>query len=65
MPYLTRQRIEQAMVQIREGKAGLTEISCLVGYDDYTYFSRVFKKLAGVSPREYRDRCLAEKGGPI
>ena len=59
-PYLARRRIEQAMAQIKEGKAGLNEISCLVGYDDYTYFSRVFKKLAGVSPREFRDRCLTE-----
>lgn len=65
MPYLTRQRIEQAMAQIKEGKAGLTEISCLVGYDDYAYFSRVFKKVAGISPREYKDRCLAEKGETI
>lgn len=63
MPYLTRRRIERAMEQIREGKTGLTEISFLVGYDDYTYFSRVFKKIAGVSPREYKDRCLAGQGG--
>ena len=62
-PYLARRRIEQAMAQIKEGKAGLNEISCLVGYDDYTYFSRVFKKLAGISPREFRDRCLAEGEG--
>ena len=25
----------------------------MVGYDDYTYFSRVFKKNTGFSPREY------------
>jgi len=57
MPYLTRRRIEKAMEHIREGKAGLMEISFLVGFDDYTYFSRVFKKFAGVSPREYKGRC--------
>lgn len=62
MPYLTRRRIEQAMEQIREGKAGLTEISFLVGYDDYTYFSRVFKKQTGISPREYKSRYLNGQG---
>ena len=28
----------------------------MVGYDDYTYFSRVFRKNTGESPREYRSR---------
>ena len=32
----------------------LTEIAFLTGCDDYTYFSRVFKKITGKSPREYR-----------
>ena len=36
----------------------MTEIAFLVGYDDYTYFSRVFRKVVGVSPRDYRNRIL-------
>ena len=32
------------------------EISDKVGFDSAFYFSKVFKKLAGVSPREYMQR---------
>lgn len=52
--YIARFRIEKACRHICEATGSLTEISYLVGYDDYTYFSRVFKKVTGQSPREYK-----------
>ena len=58
MMYLAKRRMEKAVEHMKEGKVGLTEISFLVGYDDYTYFSRVFKKIMGMSPREYKTRYL-------
>ena len=63
--YLTGRRMEKAMEHIRESTAGLTEIAFLVGYDDYTYFSRVFRKVVGVSPREYRHRILGGEEAAI
>ena len=33
---------------------GLTEISEIIGYDNPLYFSRIFKKVKGLSPSEYR-----------
>lgn len=65
MMYLAKRRIGKAIELMTEDKVGLTEISFLVGYDDYTYFSRVFKKVTGLSPREYKSRHLAEKGGGV
>lgn len=34
--------------------SNLTEIAFMVGYDDYTYFNKVFRKHTGISPREYK-----------
>ena len=53
--YITRKRIEKARKLIARSDAILTEIAFLVGYNDYSYFNRVFKKSVGMSPREYRN----------
>lgn len=58
--YITRKRMEKAKEYVRDMKMSLTEIAFLVGYDDYTYFSRVFKKNTGMNPREYRSRHKEE-----
>jgi AraC family transcriptional activator of pobA len=34
----------------------LKEIANLLGYDDYPYFSRLFRKVTGVSPLSFRDK---------
>ncbi len=54
MLYIAKKRIEKSIELIREGSANLTDISSLVGYDDYAYFNRVFRKITGKSPREYK-----------
>lgn len=55
MIYLSTVRVERAKELMAQGKHNITEIAQLVGYNDYAYFSRVFKKLAGVSPKVYRE----------
>ncbi|WP_185897384.1 response regulator transcription factor [Paenibacillus zeisoli] len=52
--YLTRVRIERASELLREGEATISEISSRVGYSDHSYFTKVFRKLKGVSPSQYR-----------
>ena len=47
--------MEQAVRLMKDEEKKLETISFLVGYDDYNYFSRVFRKKVGVSPREYRN----------
>ncbi|HEY8500782.1 MAG TPA: response regulator [Clostridia bacterium] len=54
MLYIAKKRIEKSIQLIEEGKYSLTDISYLVGYDDYPYFNRVFRKITGKSPREYK-----------
>lgn len=56
MLYIAKRRMEKAKEHIRQSKLSLTEISQLVGYGDYAYFNRVFHKVTGISPREYKER---------
>ncbi len=60
MLYIARKRIDKAKELIAENSATLTDISSLVGYDDYAYFNRVFRKITGKSPRDYK-AILQEK----
>lgn len=55
MVYITRTRMEKARTYMKDPEINLTEIAFLVGYDDYTYFNRVFRKVMGMSPRDYRN----------
>jgi YesN/AraC family two-component response regulator len=56
MFYIANIRVEKAKELLKKNKLNITDIALLVGYDDYSYFSRVFKKIAGLSPREYREK---------
>lgn len=56
--YLTRMRVEASIALMKDSSRKLEAISFAVGYDDYNYFSRVFRKSTGVSPSEYRRRQL-------
>jgi two-component system response regulator YesN len=52
--YLTEIRIKKAKELLRMTNLRSTEISYQVGYSDPHYFSHVFGKYTGFSPREFR-----------
>ncbi|MDB5054214.1 MAG: yesN2 [Bacilli bacterium] len=52
--YLTRLRIDKAKDLIGREELSLKEVCYEVGYNDPNYFSRVFKKVTGMSPTEHR-----------
>lgn len=53
--YLNRVRIEKACLLLKENPGlSISDISSLVGYSDHSYFTRVFRKLMGISPSQYR-----------
>lgn len=65
--YLTRVRIQRSKELLRYESFRLTDIAQLVGVEDQSYFSRVFKRMEGVSPRRYRElnsKKGAEKNRP-
>ncbi|KUP25104.1 response regulator [Paenibacillus sp. DMB5] len=53
--FLTRVRIERAKAYLKGGKLKVYEIADKVGYHNHTYFSKIFKKITGVSPEDYRE----------
>ena len=54
--YLMRIRIEKAALLLKEGRYKIGEIAAMVGYSASSYFSLMFKKYTGCSPREYGQR---------
>jgi len=54
--YLTNKRMEEAMRLLISTEMPVYEISESIGYGNSKYFSQLFKKYTGMSPREYRDR---------
>ncbi len=53
LEYLINIRIQKAKELILENKYYINEISAMVGYEDYAYFSRLFKKKEGISPKNF------------
>jgi len=54
--YVTRVRIEHAKILLRTTNMRTSDVGYEVGYNDTHYFSYVFKKNMGMTPKEYRNR---------
>lgn len=54
MQYILSKRIYNAEILLHDSTYNVTEIAEIVGYDNPLYFSRIFKKVKGLSPSEYR-----------
>ena len=52
--YIADLRCRQAAEMLRETRLPIQEISSYVGYTDNNYFVKVFKKVTGKTPSEYR-----------
>ncbi|MBE6674716.1 MAG: AraC family transcriptional regulator [Ruminococcaceae bacterium] len=50
--YLNNLRIQYACELIQNGNMNMSEIAVACGYSDYSYFSKVFKKITGHSPTD-------------
>jgi len=53
--YLNQVRIEVSKKLLLNDSIDLVDLSNMVGYEDQSYFSKVFKKMTGVSPGKYRE----------
>lgn len=51
--YLSQVRVHRASGLLREG-VGISLVACLTGFSDQSHLTRMFKRLVGVTPGEYR-----------
>lgn len=52
--YLNERRIRRALQLLDKQDHSILEVSEELGFNDASHFSRTFKKIVGVSPRDYR-----------
>jgi YesN/AraC family two-component response regulator len=54
--YLNRLRVEKAATMLIESDLSLTDIAGACGFEDQSWFSKIFKNYTGVSPGKFRDQ---------
>ena len=63
--FLHRRRIEEAERLLRECDECIYQIADRVGFKSPRYFSKVFKEVAGQSPKTYRRRYIEGRGKDV
>jgi two-component system response regulator YesN len=56
--YVTRVKISEAERLLVSGRYRVGEIAEMVGYEDAGYFSKIFHRITGFTPREYMSRHI-------
>lgn len=58
MEYLTQVRVEEAKTMLKNPKYNVMQVAEESGFEDPAYFTRVFKKLEGITPSRYKQYAL-------
>jgi AraC-like DNA-binding protein len=54
--YLNRIRIQKSCLFLKRSSMSIVEIAFSVGYNNLSHFNRYFRRIIGMSPREYRNK---------
>ena len=54
--YINRVRVEKSKTLILNEAVSLADVGSLCGFEDQSYFSKVFKSITGVSPKKFQER---------
>ncbi len=57
--FLLKYRMEKAYILLNNGKLSISDVARSVGYKDPLGFSKIFKKINGISPKVYRENATA------
>lgn len=52
--YLNKVRIEESKILLQNTDFSIIDIAVAVGFEDQSYFSKVFKKYTGTTPKQFR-----------
>ncbi|MGL5411613.1 AraC family transcriptional regulator [Cetobacterium sp.] len=58
--YLINKRIEESKSLLTTTNFSIRDISSIVGFSNSSYFSHMFKKITGSSPKEYKTKSLSK-----
>lgn len=59
LEYIIHERIKQAKYHLANPGLNITDVCFKVGFNSITYFSTMFKKYEGISPKQYQQRQFA------
>lgn len=52
--YITLKKIEKAQLMLITQDTPIKNIAYMLGYEDYSYFIRIFKRTVGITPQKYK-----------
>lgn len=56
MAYINAIRVERSKTLLMDPELTLAEAAALCGFGDQSYFTKIFKKVTGITPKYYRDK---------
>ena len=61
--YVLRVRIERAKIHLKDDGLSIAEVSRLVGFRTQEHFTKVFRRVVGVTPSEFRKELADAASG--
>ena len=52
--YITELRIDKAKEMLDSGEYSVSQIASNLGFNDYFYFLKTFKRVVGLTPKQYK-----------
>ncbi|MGN0612749.1 MAG: helix-turn-helix domain-containing protein [Porcipelethomonas sp.] len=52
--YVVKRKIESALIMLKYSGKSIADISCYLNFSSQSYFTKVFKKYVGMTPKEYK-----------
>lgn len=65
LEYLTDLRMDRAESMLSSGRYTVAEVAGMMGYEDSSYFSRIFRKHKGYVPSSLSGRAMKNAGAPL